>query len=114
MFQKARLSKNRVLVFGDDNTITDQAVVDQNSECVETKNGIYHIEDCKTFIDAEKGGVVYIINAPQPAQVEAENLKKLRRSTALKRVFEFDRSTGEFQWGKIMPWVVIVLLVLFK
>lgn len=105
---------HKLILFNDDSTVTIQNVLDANADCVETKDSIYYLKDAKTHMDTVNGGLVYVFNADLPARVEAENLKQLRNSTALKRVFEFDRRTGEVDWMKYLPWLVIVLLVLFK
>lgn len=104
----------KVILFNENNSVSIQNVIDRNANCVETDTGIYWLQESKTFVDAEKGGMVHIFNVDIPAKVEAENLKKLRRSVVLRNVFKFDRSTGEVDWMKYMPYLVIILLVLFK
>ena len=113
MFKKSAVS-HKVLIFNDDNSITLQNVVDYNADCVETATGLFHLKDCKTYVDKVRGGLVYVFSADIPSLIEAENLRNLRRSTVLKRVFEFQTGDGKLNWSTIMPWIIIVLLILFR
>ncbi|MEC2986271.1 hypothetical protein P9Z41_12875, partial [Bacillus cereus] len=58
--------------------------------------------------------VYHIYNLEKPARIEAENLKMLRRSSALKGIFDFDTGKKPFDIIGFMPWVIIVLLAIFK
>lgn len=107
-------TKDQVIIFHEDNTMTFHPVLSQEGNMVETDTNLLDLKDAKTFLNASKGAMTYLFHLDLPAKIEAENLKNLRRSTALKRAFEFDRKTGEINWAAIMPYIIIILLVLFK
>lgn len=112
---KQKPTKHIVVVFNQEhNTVLVEPVTDSNADCVETENNLYHLKDAKTYNDTAKGGLVHVFNADLPAMVEAANLKMLRRSTALKRVMDFDKPDGKTDWVKFLPWVVIAMLIMFK
>jgi hypothetical protein len=107
-------SRDIAIIFNENNTLSIQNVAESNADCVETDQSILYLADAKTYIDASRGSLVHLFNVDLPARVEAENLKNLRRSTALKRVFEFDRSDGNLDWKYLIPYVIIALLIFFK
>ncbi|MCY7487903.1 hypothetical protein [Paenibacillus alvei] len=107
------------------NRKTDRAIVvegqniqivpvrDESAEALETQLGLLRKEDAQVYVDAS-GGLTYLYNVDLPAKVEAENLRNLRRSVALKRAFEFNTSEGKIDWMKIFPYIIVVMLILFK
>jgi hypothetical protein len=112
---KLKPTKHTVIVYSDDEkSVLIQPVLDHNAQVVETEGHIYHLQDAQTFVNQLNGGLVYTFKASIPSAVEAANLKSLRRSISLKRVFEYDRDTGKLDIMKLMPWLVIVILAVFK
>lgn len=112
---KLKPTKHTVIVYADDGkSVLIQPVIDHNAQIVETEGVIYHLKDAQTYVNQLNGGLVYTFQASIPAAVEAENLKSLRRSISLKRVFEYDRDTGKLDIMKLMPWLVIIVLAVFK
>jgi hypothetical protein len=95
------------------NEIGIERVIEISADMVETPSGLYSIESAETYVDPMKGNLVYVFNADIPARVEAENLKQLRRSVTLKKLFDFERTTGGVDWVKILPYVIIIVMVLF-
>lgn len=112
---KLKPTKHLVIVYADDGkSITIEPVLDYNEQVVETATQVYHLEAAKTFVNHTNGGLIFTFAATIPAMIEAANLKSLRRSISLKRVFEYDRDTGKLDVMKLMPWLVIILLAVFK
>lgn len=107
-------TKHKVIVFGDDNSISIEPVLDVGADMVEASGTIYHLKDAQTFVNKSDGGLIYTFKANIPEAVEAANLKSLRRSIALKRVFEYDRDSGKLDIMKLLPWLIIIILVVFK
>lgn len=102
----------KVILFQED-TVSTYPVTDLYSDVVEYENGTLKVADSEKYYDAVNGGISYVFNLDLPAQVEAENLKTLRRSTAIHNLFSYDRHK-KFDLVSIMPWLIIILLVLFK
>lgn len=112
---KNRKSKSnmRVLVFDQENgTVNAELGVGIEADSIECESGIYHLSDATRYVDEWNGHIYYIYNASIPEKVEASKLKQLRRSSALNRIFEFDRSKP-LDIFKLMPYVVIIALIIF-
>ncbi|OBZ15206.1 hypothetical protein A8L34_29555 [Bacillus sp. FJAT-27264] len=88
-------------------------VEDLSEETIQSKRGMYALDDVTKHLDIRNGNLVYMVKADIPARVEAQKLRDLRRSVALKRMFEFNTKDGTDFKGFI-PWIVIILLILFK
>lgn len=109
-----KTSKDKVLVFHEeDQTCEMLTVKDISDEAIETERGLYYLDAVKKSLDIRNGNLVYLVNVDMPARVEAQKLVQLRRSTALKRMFEFDVK-DKTEWAKYLPYAIIVLLILFK
>ncbi|MNW71049.1 hypothetical protein D3C74_506620 [compost metagenome] len=67
----------------------------------------------KKFLDIRNGYLIYTVSLDMPARMEAERLRQLRRSTAIKRMFEFNVKDKP-DYFKYVPYVIIALLILFK
>ena len=105
--------RDKLLVFNQDHTVELLAVEEVSEEAILTKSGMYSIEGITKHIDTLNGYVLYVANVDLPAKIEANNLRQLRRSTALKRMLEFNIADKPdfFRW---VPYIVIVMLILFK
>lgn len=103
-----------LIVFNaDQRDIKVLSVLDVGAEDIEVKDALYRLEDCTSYVDTVKSRVVYMINVDVPAQAEAHNLKLLRRNTALKNIFKFERNTKP-DMMKFIPYIIIAMLILFK
>lgn len=108
-------TKNKVILFNTEtNEVVIERVVESQSNMVESESGVYNIESAQTFIDTKQGALCYVFDAPILAKVEAENLKLLRRNVALKQIFKFERGTGQIDWFKWLPYIIIMMMVLFN
>lgn len=105
----------QVIIFNQENNeIIVEDVLDNSADLLETKTGIYTASSAKTYVDLQRQKLMYVIDVDLPAKVEAENLKLLRRSVTLKGLFNFERQTSNFNLVKLMPWIIILALILFK
>lgn len=109
----ARSKTDKVIVFNDDHTCEMVSVKDISDQAIETERGMFYLDQVTKHLDIRNGNLVYCVNVDLPARVEAEKLKQLRRSTALKRMMEFDVK-DKTDYMKLLPWIVIMLLILFK
>ncbi|MCM3738527.1 hypothetical protein M3215_22805 [Bacillus cytotoxicus] len=105
---------HRVLIFKEDNTCTVEQVISFDSEILETDTAILPRENEMRLLDDNNGYVYHVFNLDKPARIEAENIKNLRRSSALKAMFDFDTGKKPFDLIGFMPWVIIALLAIFK
>lgn len=105
--------RDKLLIFNQDHTVEMLPVEEVSEQAVLTKKGMYQIETLTTHIDTLNGHVLYVANVDLPAKVEAENLRQLRKSTALKRMLEFniEDKPDIFRW---VPYFIIAMLILFK
>lgn len=101
----------RISIITDDN-IETYNVIDIIGDSIEYKNGILNISDGVKYYDITTGGLHYIFNLDVPAKVEAQNLKLLRRSEALKNIFKYDRDKN-FDIMAFIPYVIILFMVMF-
>jgi hypothetical protein len=97
----------------ENNEISIESVMDKAADMIETTTGMYNLQDAKTYVDPVKGELVYVFNVDIPAKVEAENLKQLRRSVTLKNLFNFERTSGGTDWIKLLPYLIIIMMVIF-
>lgn len=98
---------------GDTGSLKVMPVLDVGADDIETKDGIYRLADAKQYVDTNKSRIVYMINVDVPAKIEAANLRLLRRSTALKTLFKFERNTKGDPL-RFFPYIIIALLIFFK
>ncbi|OPG94566.1 hypothetical protein B2I21_31830 [Chryseobacterium mucoviscidosis] len=105
--------RDKLLIFNDDQTVQMVTVEDVSEEAVLTKQGLYQLENLDKHIDTQNGYILYVANVDLPAKMEAANLRQLRRSTALKRMLEFNiqDKPDMFKW---VPYFIIAMLILFK
>jgi hypothetical protein len=83
-----------------------------SAETIETPDEMLRVADSKRFYNNQDGGFTYVFNMDIPARVEASNLVKLRRSEALKSMFDYDKGKG-FDIMKVLPYVVAVCALIF-
>jgi len=105
--------KNHNVSIISNDTVTTYPVIDIIENNLEYPEGILEISDSTKLYDMSSGGIHYYFNLDIPAKVEAANLALLRRSSALKNIFKYDRQKKADLVG-LMPWLIIILLVLFK
>lgn len=114
MFKKSNANhKNDVLTIVSDEQISTHKVIDIVGDSIEYDDGILNLADCNRYYDVSRSGMHYIFSLDLPAKVEAQNLKTLRRSAALNNIFKFDRGK-KLDLMSLMPYIIIILLVLFK
>lgn len=111
---KNQYSNVKVHVFNPDTqTLSVEDVIEMYSNQIETVNGVYTIEDSLRYFDEVNANMIYVFNADIPAKIESNNLKKLRRSTALTRIFDYDIKQ-KTDLMKFVPYVIIMMLIIFK
>lgn len=113
MKNKKTLKNIEVLIFDETRkTLTAEQGINIVANQIECESGVYHLEDAQIFTDEWEGRIYYIFNVTLPVRVEADTLKKLRRSNALARMFDYQISKP-LDLFKVMPWIAIILLILF-
>lgn len=111
---KSQPSKDLCVVFHPDGTCEVTKVEMSSSESVVTESGMYAFDDMQKFTNIRGGNILYLAGTVDlDSRIEAANLRQLRKSTALKRMFEYDVK-DKTEIMKFLPWLAIVLLILFK
>jgi hypothetical protein len=114
MKNKKTLSNIEVIIFNTEtNTLSAEKGINIVADQIETESGIMQLSDAKIWVDDWNSKIYYIFNVDIPAKVEAENLKKLRRSVSLTRIFDYDVKKP-MDIFKLLPWIVIIALVVFR
>jgi hypothetical protein len=103
---------HRVIIFHDDNTITHYPVYNIDAGTIETSEHMLPLADAVKVYDKTHGGFTFLYNCPTPALVEAENLKSLRRSVAIKNIFTYDREKG-IDFMKVLPYLIAIAAIVF-
>ena len=111
--KQVKTFKNFYVTVFEENMLKTYPVIDIIDDNLEYEDGILSVSDAKIYFDASTNGMHYFFNVDIPSKVESKNLKLLRRSTALNNIFKYDRGS-KFDLMSMMPWIIIVLLVLFK
>ncbi|MNL24519.1 hypothetical protein D3C87_1459540 [compost metagenome] len=108
------VKKDKLIIFHEGTQECEMVAVEDLSETmVQSKRGMFPLEDVNKYLDIRNGNLIYLASADIPASVEAVKLRELRRSVALKRMFEFNVKDGvDFKF--YIPWIIIILLILFK
>lgn len=105
--------KDKCLIVNDDQTCELVNVQEVSDEAIVTDRGLFYLDQVKKMLDIRNGYLIYCAHLDLPARIEAENLRQLRRSTALKRMLEFNvKDKPDF--FKFVPYIIIALLILFK
>lgn len=114
MFRKKgqNFSNHKAYVIRDEVMYVER-VISADSDVVETETGIYKTDDAKRYYNETEGAISYMFNVDIPSKMEAEKLKTLRRSTAIKNLFKYDTQKS-FNFEKMIPWVIVVLTLLLK
>lgn len=113
MKNKKSKSNMKVLIFDQETkTLSAQNGISIEADSIECENGIYHLSDATRYVDEWNGHIYYLFHATIPEKVEAAKLKTLRRSSALNRIFEYDRNKP-LDLFKFMPYVIIIALIIF-
>lgn len=114
MFKKKgqNFSNHKAYVVRDDVMYVER-VISADSDVVETETGIYKTDDAIRYYNETEGAISYMFNVDIPSKMEAEKLKTLRRSTAIKNLFKYDTQKS-FNFEKMIPWVIVVLTLLLK
>lgn len=110
--KKETFSKHKVIVIRDEVMYVER-VKSADSDVIETETAIYQTEDASRYYNETEGSLTYVFNVDVPAKVEAERLKLLRRSSAIKNIFKYDTEKS-FNVEKLIPWVIVALVVIFK
>jgi hypothetical protein len=112
--QNPEYKKFLVTIFDKENNSLDTYQVrDMFNNDLEYDDGILPVNDAVQYFDHTSGGLHFFYQLDLPAKVEAQNLKMLRRDKAIANIFTFDINK-QFDVMKFLPWVAIILLILFK
>lgn len=113
MKNKKSLRNMGVLIFDNDRkTVSVEEIRDIQGDTVETNSGVLHLSEAAIYTDEWNGKTMYAFHVDLPAKVEAENLKKLRRSTVLSNLFNYS-SAKPFDLMGFMPWVALIISLFF-
>jgi hypothetical protein len=104
---------HKVIVFHENGSITHYDVWSMDSDIIETEEHVFKTNDAFKVYDNTNGGFTYIFNCPEVALVEAEKLKLLRRSMAIKNIFSYDREKG-INFMQVLPYLVAIAAVVFS
>lgn len=109
----SKIKNSKLLILDDKtNTLSEQRIDIISSDGIETKNSIYNSKDVVKYHNETTGEMYYLAHADIQARQESENLKKLRRSVALNNMFNY-QTKQKLDMFKLMPYVIIIVMVLF-
>lgn len=94
-------------------SVVVETVYEVVDRTIETDTRVLYVDDCETYIDESTGFIYYIANMDLEATMEASNLKRLRRSSAINNIFNYD-TVKPIDFMKFVPFIIIVLLIIFK
>jgi hypothetical protein len=110
---KKSLTKDTVILYHQEsNSVTMHGVIDTGANMLETDVGILPIEGSRAIPNVNKGGMLYLYQVDLPALIEAENLKQLRRSVAIRNMFQFGKDGMDLK--SLIPWIICLALIIFK
>lgn len=107
------MAKDKIYIFDEkEKTFTKEDVKNTLGDEIETKYGIYPKENAKLFIDEDTQSITYVLNMDLPSKVEAQTLKKLRRSQALNNLFNY-QTKKPLDVMAMFPYLIILAMILF-
>lgn len=110
----AKAYKNHtVMIFDENNSMTQYPVYTIDKDCVEYQEGILHISDALKVYDNNNGGFTYIFNLDKPSVVEAKNLVELRRSVSIKNMMNFETDKS-MDLAKVLPFAIAIIAIIFS
>jgi hypothetical protein len=111
MFKKREMLRHSVLIFTDD-SLTEHPVFSIKDGMVETDITMLPEDQGVKFFNHTDGAITYVYDLPPLAKVESETLKKLKKSTVINSLFDYDKEEG-FDWSKAIPWIVAIIAIIF-
>lgn len=108
---KYNFRNSRVTIITDD-TCETYKIVDVYDNTVEHEMGVLNLSDAQKYYDVTNGGLHLFYNLDVPSKVESSNLKVLRRSQALKNIFQYEKE-NKLDVMAFIPYIIIILMVLF-
>lgn len=106
-------NKQKLILFNQmNNTFIEEKIIEVTDNKIETKEALYTKEDFDIYFDETNNTLTYISNIDITAKVEAENLKKLRRSEAINNIFDYE-TTKDFDLMAFMPYIIIIIMAIF-
>ena len=115
MFSKKKiLANSKLLIRFDDGTVSLEDVICSDLDTIETKYRLLNVSETDKYVCVD-GFLVYTCNLDFSAKVESERLKSLRRSVAISNLFTVSSSSQKgFDLFKLLPYLIILVLILFK
>lgn len=105
--------KNHKAIFIlEDGTLEHQQILSIDGEQIETETDFHFVKDAHKYFDKTHGGFTYIFNLDMPSKVQAEELKKLRRSKVIENIMTYDREKP-LDIMKLVPYVIAVVAIMF-
>ena len=106
-------NKQKILLFNEiDNTFLEETITEITENKIETKEALYTREDFQAYFNESNNTMTYISKIDIQGKIEANNLKKLRRSEAINNMFDYE-TTKQFDLMAFMPYIIIIIMAIF-
>lgn len=106
-------NKQKILLFNEiDNTFLEETIIEITDNKIETKEALYTREDFDVYFNESNNTMTYISKIDIEGKIEANNLKKLRRSEAINNMFDYE-TTKQFDLMAFMPYIIIIIMAIF-
>lgn len=109
---KLKRQGDRLLCIFDDGTVSIEDVIGIYGDELETSNRVLSVSELDKFVDVS-GCVFYATNLNVSSRIESENLKMLRRSIVLKNIFDY-QGKKDMDVMKFLPWVIVLVAIIFR
>lgn len=108
----AQFRNHEVMIVNPDGTLEYHDVLNMDAGFIETADSSLPVNGCDRYYNKNNAGFTFVYNLSLPAQIEAENLKSLRRSHALKNIFSYDKEKG-LNGKVIIVGLILALAIVF-
>ena len=106
-------NKQKIILFNEiDNTFLEETITEITDNKIETKQALYTREDFEVYFNESTNTMTYISKIDIQGKIEANNLKKLRRSEAINNMFDYE-TTKQFDLMAFMPYIIIIIMAIF-
>lgn len=104
--------RDRVVILEHDGRLAEVLdVEDINEDRVLAPGYLIPIKDAKEYISPS--GRVFVVNAPKEYIQETKHLATVEMATVIRHAVQYERMVPEkTDIGKLMPWIIVVILLL--
>ncbi|MGG0753103.1 hypothetical protein [Brevibacillus laterosporus] len=113
LFTKSK-TNHTVIVRTDLGHVRILPVYSDKDGILETATAMFPKAEAKTYHDEMTGGLVYMFDLENDGFAEAQTIKNLSTSVALRNIFGFDTKKGSVEFKSMLPYIITIIALLCR